>query len=155
MAVTTSARKVARPALRQDPKPRHIDGSHMATLLDNTDPNRRYTFANPNDKTTGLNVYIGNGWLPEVHSEGGVRFKNGAITGKLGEPMKWMDYELVSIDESEFDRQRHQGSSGGIGWDGFDMILARVNDPKGREHTQGSGLSSRHVAEFKQESVDE
>lgn len=81
---------------RHDPPSRPVDGDITARqLLRNTDPERVYCLANPNDPDCGVSAMREQGWVIEVARKDGPRL-SGAITATDGSELAFKDQKLMS-----------------------------------------------------------
>jgi hypothetical protein len=83
-------------APRKDPRSKATDGSTPANHLSNTDPTRKYTLVDPNNKFFGQAYFESRGYRVERKEEGGVRFTNGGTRSENGDVLMLYDLVLMS-----------------------------------------------------------
>lgn len=93
---------------RHDPPSRPVDGSlDDQARLRNTDPDRVYCLANPNDPDTGLTEMLRLGWVQEFHRKGGPMILGGDVASD-GAAITLRGSVLVSRGRAEHEAYERQ-----------------------------------------------
>ena len=115
---------------RRDPRPRHLNGSAIWSLLQNRDPTKFYVYVNKNDPEA-LSQYEWQGYEVEVLTKDGVR-PMGGRTGQLGQPIEMRGLILHSISLEKHAELELHGPDGDTGQAGADEIESQIVDRSGR-----------------------
>jgi hypothetical protein len=125
-----AAAKNTQKAPRRDPRPRHINGSAIWSMLTNRDPGKFYVYVNKGDPEALAN-YEWQGYEVEVLRKDGVR-PVGGRTVTEGQPIEVRGMILHSISLERHAELELHGSDGESGQSGADEIESRIIDRSGR-----------------------
>lgn len=135
----------ALPVRRQDPKPRHIDGSAPWSMLKHRDPGRHYVFAYNNDSESGyecgLQHYLTVGYKVETHERNGVRpagMSEAQQHDLSGKPVEMRGMTLVSCSKERYEEIQEYGPHGNSG---YDVIRERRQKIFRRDSIPGEALN--------------
>lgn len=138
--------------VRQDPKPRLVDGAKGKDRLVGADPDRKYVWANRSD-ASGEQYYEGLGYRVERRAaNGGDGVRPWArVTCKPGEPIEMSGHVLMSIAREDADRIEREGDGDSIGQDGCDAIekqlINRKSGMHGSDPMRGISSSVTYIAQ--------
>lgn len=135
----------ARPR-RKDPAPRPVvDGGGRHTRLVGTDPNRHYICVN-RASNQGVEYFESLGYQTETHREGGVKFRNGAKTGREGEEVRFRELVVMSISREDKERLDRYGPTGDSGTALRDRREKELLSRKSRmmDPFEGRGFNRNH-----------
>lgn len=99
---------------RNDPAPRHIDGSVGWTKVKNEDPNKKYCWVFMGNSDQGVDYYSNLGWTPVKREKGNASSAKG-ITGKTGDVQVMMGHMLMSIPKDVHQEIYDYGEDGSTG----------------------------------------
>lgn len=125
-----------RTARRIDPKSRPPDGARPWDKLVGANPERHYTYVNPNDEQFGVEFYESLGYEQELRREGGVRPAVGKTKGD-GSVITVLGQVLMSVPMDQKQALDTYGVGGNGGQKHIDEVEERILKPGGVDGLRG------------------